>query len=79
MPKYIVEIAEIWKRTFTVEMPESEVTKALVGGDSLVTRIRARADEMSGSGAVKDEGFEYSEILEPDKWTVRTEDGDFLT
>lgn len=78
MPKYIVEIAEIWKRTFTVEMPESEVAKALVGGDSLVTRIQAKANEMSGAGG-EDEGFEYSDTLEPDKWTVRTEDGDFVT
>lgn len=76
--KYVVEVAEIWKRTFTVEMPESEAEKALVGGESLATRIRARANEMSGAGE-EDEGFEYSDTLEPDKWTVRTEDGDFVT
>ncbi len=77
MPKYTVEIAEIWKRTFTVEMPESEAEKALVGGESLATRIRARANEMSGAG-VEDEGFEYSDTLEPNEWTVRTEDGDYV-
>lgn len=78
MPKYTVEVAEIWKRTFVVEMPEGEVEKALVGGESLASRIRDKANEMSGAGA-EDEGFEYSDTLEPDQWTVRTEDGDFIT
>ena len=78
MPKYIVEVAEVWKRTFEVEMPEDEAVKALVGGDSLVTRIRAKVCEMSFAGE-EDSGFEYSDTLEPEKWTVRTKEGDFIT
>lgn len=78
MPKYTVEVAEIWKRTFVVEMPEGEAEKALVGGESLATRIRAKANEMSGAGE-EDGGFEYSDTLEPEEWTVRTEEGEYLT
>lgn len=78
MPKYVVEISEIWKRTFHVEMPEGEAERAMVGGESLANRIRAKANEMSGAGA-EDAGFEYSDTLEPDQWTVRTEEGDFVT
>ncbi len=78
MPKYTVEVSEIWKRTFVVEMPAGTELLALVGGESLGNRIRAKANEMSGEGA-DDQGFEYSDTLEPDKWIVRTEEGDFVT
>lgn len=75
--KYTVEVAEIWKRTFEVEISEVEATKALVGGASLATRIRAKANEMSSAGE-DDRGFEYSDTLEPEEWIVRTESGDFV-
>lgn len=78
MPKYTVEVSEIWKRTFVVEMPVGTELLALVGGDPLVDRIRAKANEMSGEGA-DDQGFEYSDTLEPSEWLVRTEEGDFVT
>lgn len=76
--KYTVEVAEIWKRTFVVELPDGEAEKAVVGGDSLGARIRAKANEMISAGD-DDQGFEYSDTLEPEKWNVRTEEGDFVT
>jgi hypothetical protein len=75
--RYTVEVKEVWTRTFDVELPDDEATKALVGGRSLGDRVRDAANKKIEAGD-DDQGFEYSDTRDPGEWNVRTEDGDYL-
>lgn len=77
--KCTVEVREVWSRTFEVEIPDDApaLTGCQADRKGLADYCRAKANEMSQAGD-DDKGFEYSDTMEPDKWTVRTADGDYL-
>lgn len=68
MGRYTVEVSEIWKRTYSIIADPNTVT---------AESLRAAANKMSGEGA-DDVGFEYTDTLEPEHWTVRDSKGNYL-
>ena len=82
MAKFTVEISEVWKRSFEVEIPDSQCSPLASGDPVLRTAIaelaRSQANEKSEEGA-DDENFEYSHTLEPEFWTVRDEKGNYYS
>ena len=63
MPKFTVEVKEVWSRSFEVEADTPD-------------EAREKANEIVES-TVEGENFEYSHTLDPDDWTVRDEQGNF--
>jgi len=65
--KYYIEIPEVHKAMVKVEAP------AGISRENLLLLAQTEFDE-NGSDIL-----EYSHTLEQDKWTTRTEEGDFVT
>ena len=64
--KYVVEVAEVWKRTFEVEISDETAQQALVGGESLATRARNVVSGKIENGE-EDQGFEFSDYQDQEK------------
>ena len=73
MAKFYVEVAEVWKRTFEIEIPDETPRP-----NTTAELLREKANEKSEAGD-DDQGFEYSHTLELEHWTVRAENGDFVS
>lgn len=65
--KYYIEISEVHKALVEIEAPE---------GISLDQLIDLASSEFEENGS---DILEYSHTLEDDEWTVRDENGNFIT
>lgn len=66
--KIIVEIPEVHKSTVTIDVPKGTTREKMC---ELAMEAHNEADELN---------MEYSHTIEDkSQWTVRTEDGDFVT
>jgi PhoPQ-activated pathogenicity-related protein len=66
MPKFTVDVKEVWCHTVEVELPESATRQQII--DAVNDKIEE-----------DDEGnMEYSHTLDPDQWTIRDEQGKCL-
>lgn len=64
--KVIVEIAEVHKSIREIEVPD----------DATDEQIREAAAKDAGDA--NELNLEYSHTLEPEKWTIRKKNGDFI-
>jgi hypothetical protein len=66
MPKFTVDIKEVWSHTVEVELPAG-ATK-----EQILAAAQSKIEEGD------DGNTEYSHTLDNDEWTVRNEAGNYL-